>query len=173
MYTEILADGFPYTKIFNPIFNVENRLEALKQVCSDYFAIYDSKTGIYRSATVSMIKSSALDNLAGVCGSIYRNNQDSIFTMDASQLQVYFRFDKHWYYDFEDIVSRLATPTQYAEFKRALDQAIVYKAATDIFLDIDIERYSGLSTYLPRTQYKLLNNFYKTLKWNIATSYVR
>ena len=171
--TEILADGFPYTKIFNPIFNVENRLEALKQVCSDYFAIYDSKTGIYRSATVSMIKSSALDNLAGVCGSIYRNNQDSILTMDASQLQVYFRFDKHWYYDFEDIVSRIATPAQYAEFKTALNGAIVYKATTEIFLNISIERYSGLSTYLPRPQYKNLNNFYKTLKWNIATGYVK
>ena len=28
--TEILADGFPYEKMFDPIFNVENREEALK-----------------------------------------------------------------------------------------------------------------------------------------------
>jgi hypothetical protein len=171
--TEILADGFPYEKMFAPIFNVENREEALKQVCSDYFAIYDAQTGIYRSATVSMVRCSALDNLAGVCASIYRNNQDSIFAMDDSKLQIYYRYDKKWYYDFEDIVSRIATPAQYAEFKTSLNGAIVYKATTDIFLNITIERYSGLSTYLPRAQYKVLNNFYKTLKWNIATGYVK
>ena len=171
--TEILADGFPYHKMFSPIFNLENREEALKQVCSDYFDIYDAQTGIYRSATVSMVKCSALEDLAGVCASIYRNNQDSILSMDAFPLQIYYRYNKHWYYDFEDIVSRIATPEQYAEFKTALNRVVVYKAATDIFLNIDIERYSGLSTYLPRARYKILNDFYKTLKWNIATGYVK
>ena len=171
--TEILADGFPYEKMFDPIFNVENREDALKQVCSDYFAIYDAQTGIYRSATVSMVRCNALEKLAEVCTSIYHNNQDSILTIDESQLQIYYRYDKKWYYDFEDIVSRIATPAQYAEFKTALNGAIVYKATTEIFLNISIERYSGLSTYLPRPQYKNLNNFYKTLKWNIATGYVK
>ncbi len=171
--TEILADGFPYNKIFNPIFNIENREEALTKVCLDFFAIYDAQTGIYRSATVSMVKSSALEDLARVCASIYRNNQDSILAMDEFPLQIYYRYDKKWYYDFEDIVSRIATPEQYLEFKTALDRTIVYKAATDIFLNIEIERYSGLSTYLPRARYKVLNDFYKTLKWNMATGYVK
>jgi hypothetical protein len=120
-----------------------------------------------------MVRCSALEKLAEVCTSIYHNNQDSILTIDDSQLQIYYRYDKKWYYDFEDIVSRIATSAQYAEFKTALNGAIVYKATTEIFLNISIERYSGLSTYLPRPQYKNLNNFYKTLKWNIATGYVR
>ncbi len=171
--TEILADGFPYEKMFDPIFNGKNREEALKQVCSDYFDIYDAQTGIYRSATVTMVRCNALEELAGVCASIYRNNQDSILTMDSFPLQIYFRYNKHWYYDFEDIVSRIATPEQYEEFKAALDRAIAYKAATDIFLNINIERYSGLSTYLPRARYAILNDFYKTLKWNKATGYVK
>ena len=34
-----------------------------------------------------MVRCSALDNLAGICASIYRNNQDSIFTMDDSKLR--------------------------------------------------------------------------------------
>ena len=49
---------------------------------------------------------------------------------------------------------------------------VVYKDATEHFIDVDIKKYSGLSIYIPRPGYTVLNNYYKTLAWNKATGLV-
>lgn len=93
--------------------------------------------------------------------------------VNPSDIQGYFRFNKHWFYDFDDYISRIASADEYASFTEALSRAVIYKAATERFLNITIKKYSGLSTYIPNPEYVYLNNFYKTLRWNIATEMVK
>ena len=67
----------------------------------------------------------------------------------------------------------MASDAEYRDFISALDQAVIYKDATDAFLSITIKNYSGLSIYIPRPEYTVLNNYYKTLQWNQATGLVQ
>ena len=110
--------------------------------------------------------------LAAACKQVFQNHSAEIMTIDRSQIQPYFRYGKHWYYDLDDFVSRLAEDASYRNFSNMLNQVVVYKDATEQFIDIDIEKYSGLSIYIPRPEYTVLNNFYKTLDWNKATGLV-
>ena len=170
--TEILSDGFPYESIIQPLFSLSAE-EASKQVCRSYMEQYRAQSGQYQSATISLVRSAGLNALAAACKPIFQQHREQILTIDRSKIQPYFRFNKHWYYDLDDFVGRVATDAEYRTFISALDQTVVFKDATDSFLSIDIKHYSGLSIYIPRPEYTVLNNFYKTLQWNQATELVQ
>jgi hypothetical protein len=77
-----------------------------------------------------------------------------------------------------------ATADELRAVDEALEQCVVYKAATPEFMgSFSIKTFSGLSMFFPYT--KLYNSseggyvhefalqqYYKTLKWNIATGLV-
>lgn len=170
--TEILAQGFPYSTIMDPLFNGTNREEALKSVCKQYFDMYDANSGAFRSATVTMVRSSYLNELASVTKSIFANNRSKIAKVNPADIQKYFRYNKNWFYDFGDYISRIASEAEYAQFTSTINNAVVYKAATEHFLDIPITNYSGLSTYIPIPSATNLNKYYKTLSWNNATQLI-
>ena len=170
--TEILSDGFPYESIIQPLFTLSPE-EASKQVCKKYMELYRAQSGAYQSATISLVKTDGLNQLAAACKPIFQQHHDQILTIDRSSIQPYFRYNKHWFYDLDDFVGRVATDAEYRTFISALDQAVIYKDATESFLSIDITHYSGLSIYIPRPEYTVLNNFYKTLQWNQSTGLVQ
>ena len=170
--TEILSDGFPYESIIQPLFTLSPE-EASKQVCKKYMELYRAQSGAYQSATISLVKTEGLNQLAAACKPIFQQHHDQILTIDRSSIQPYFRYNKHWFYDLDDFVGRVATDAEYRTFISALDQAVIYKDATESFLSIDITHYSGLSIYIPRPEYTVLNNFYKTLQWNQSTGLVQ
>ncbi|MBR5100529.1 MAG: hypothetical protein IKX34_04415 [Bacteroidales bacterium] len=170
--TEILSDGFPYESIIQPLFSLPAE-ESTKQVCKSYMELYRAQSGLYQSATITLVKTAGLNQLAAACKPIFQAHRDQILTIDRSQIQPYFRFNKHWYYDIDDFVGRLATDAEYRTFLSALNQTVIYKDATESFLSIDITHYSGLSIYIPRPEYTVLNNFYKTLQWNQTTGLVQ
>ncbi len=59
-----------------------------------------------------------------------------------------------------------------SEVRAALNECVLYKAATPYFLDRKIDVHSGLSMYLPANGTAALDEFYKTLSWNKATHLV-
>ena len=166
--TEILTDGFPYKMVMQALFNQPTEA-ALRSVAQGYMEHYRSQTGIYRSATISVVNTYNLPALAEACRPVFHNHQDEILFLDRSRVQRYFRNDKHWYYDIDDFMQQVATDDEYITFNRALNQAVIYRDATEYFLDIPITHYSGLSIYIPRTEYTILNDYYKKLAWNQAT----
>lgn len=169
--TEILSDGFPYEQMMQPLF--EQKTEAaMTSICQRYMEHYRAQTGVYCSATISLVNTAALEPLAAACKTIFRNHQDQILTIDRSGIQAYFRFNKHWFYDIDDFVRRVATDSEYQAFISALARAVIYKDTTENFISIHITHYSGLSSYIPRPEYTVLNNYYKTLQWNQATGLV-
>ena len=170
--TEILADGFPYETIIQTIFNQPTEA-AMRSVAQSYMAHYRSFSDDYRSATVSVVNTLGLTSLAEACRTVFHNHRDQILMLDRSKVQPYFRYNKHWYYDIDDFVQQVATDSEYQAFNRALNAAVIFRDATDYFLDLKISHYSGLSIYIPRPEYTVLNNYYKTLAWNQATGLVQ
>lgn len=170
--TEIMSDGFPYDVMVQTIFSQQPEA-AMHSVAQSFMAHYRSFSGVYASATISVVRTAGMQALANACQTVFRNHQDQILMLDRSHVQPYFRYNKHWFYDIDDFVQQVADDGEYQAFNRALNQAVIYRDATDYFLDLEISHYSGLSIYIPRREYTVLNNYYKTLAWNQATGLVQ
>ena len=171
--TEILSYGFPYSKVFKHAFSYPTDPVAIAR---EYFYYYNGMSGNSRYGTISVVKTSELDELAAASKAVFDKYGDFIPTFDASKVQKYFRENKHWFYDFDDFITQLAGSADAAPVKAALKKAVPYKAATSYFFDlaIDSDKYSGLGTYIPFSPADLeLNEYYKTLEWNKAVGMVK
>ena len=126
-----------------------------------------------RYATISLVKTSELNDVAAAAKDIFETGRDKISSININGIQRYFRGNKHWFFDLDAFIAQIATQEQYTNFKSALEKAVIYKAATPYFIDIPIEDYSGLSTYIPYFNESYLDNYYKTLRWNIDCGMVK
>lgn len=174
--TEVLSNGFLYTQLGDHIFG--NDGPTPQKVCEDYFNSYDIQTGVFRSATISMVDCNRLEPLAQVCNRLFEKYRNTLDTLDPSIIQRYYRYKYHWFYDLQSIVENLgATQEEVEEFMSALNDCIIYKGATPSFLEgasgFKIDTFSGLSMYLPSDGHTELSKYYKTLQWNKITGLVR
>lgn len=173
--TEVLANGFVYTSIGQHL--LKTRTPNPQGICEDYFNSYNIQTGVYRSATISLIDCNMLDPLAEICAFLFDKYRTRLKTMDAGKVQRYYRYDYHWFYDLESIVEGLgATEDEMADFREALEKCIIYRNATPSFMTgssgFDINVFSGFSMYLPSNGHRELDKYYRTLDWNKATALV-
>lgn len=169
--TEVLADGFDYTIMTEYLLKPD--VANLRGVCEAFFSHYDSMEGDYRSATVSMVDCSKMDDLAAVCKEIYSSHRSSLNSLIPEDIQCFGRIGSHrYFYDLEDIVKHLnISEDEYSIFKKALDRCIIYKAATESFIELPIKEFCGLSSYM--TNKVKYDPFYKTLSWNKATGMIK
>lgn len=172
---EILSDGFPYSEIMQHIYRSPMELEA---VAKEYYDCYNSQSGSSRSASISVVKTSELAEVAAQAKAIFSkygaNGNFGNNNIDTLQIQKYYRSGKHWYYDVNGLMEQLAGEDA-AKFTEALQKAVIYKAATPDFLGvkIDKEKFSGLSTYIPsQNADSTLLSYYKKLRWNEDTGYI-
>lgn len=174
---EIKSQGFPYYMMMQPLFK-EDISTALTGICTEYYEYYrkdyekDPQTS---GGTISLIRSAGMDRLATEFAVIAQNHRDEIYNLE--DVQQYFRYDYHWFYDLDDIAQRVAAPAELKDFRDALDEAVVYKAATGGFMlyrgGFYIVHYSGLSSFIPRYgKEERLKEHYRNLKWNKATGLV-
>ena len=171
--TEILAEGFDYKKMARSLLSEEGG--GAVEVCRDYFEFYNNRPdAANRCATISVIDCHRLDALAETCAYLFKKYRLPIDGLSGATVQPYFRFNKHWFYDLEDILVKAGiSNNEKAQLESALDEAIVYKAATQNFLSIRIYTYCGLSMFLPGNGSAYLKNYYKDqLAWNAATGLV-
>ena len=164
--TEILSDGFPYGRIMEHIFRTPTDLQS---VAKEYYDHYNSQNGSIRSATISVVKTKALEDVAAAAAPVFEKYRDNIKTLSQYSLQRYYRENKKWFFDFGDFIKKLAGDQEAAPVIEALDKAVIYKAATPEFLGvkIDPDRYSGLSTYIPLNPSDPdLDAYYKEFQWN-------
>ncbi len=169
---EVLAEGLDYKTLTKHL--LKNDEPDPKAVCKDYFTQYDIQSGVYKSATVSLIDCDKTDNLADVCRDIFAARRDGLAAIDPSEVQRFYRAGKHWFYDLESIVIEAgATESELALLHSALDECVIYKGHTPKFMEeITINIFSGLSMYLPCHGSEELDKYYRTLKWNQATGLV-
>ena len=167
--TEIMAKGFPYYIMMEELLNNKDKAAASTAIAAEYYDYYNSQHG---GATVIVISTSGLPALAQITSRIVSSHRGEIASLNRKSLQWYDRCREHWTYDLDDIISRVATDSEYSAFRSAMTACTVYKAATPTFLSIQINKYSGYGVYLPYPEYNTLNLFYKTLAWNKATGLV-
>lgn len=174
---EIMADGMNYKTMADYL--LSRGAADIKGFCRSYYDYYDSKTGSNRSATVSMVDCSRIDVLAAVCRTIFRNHGINYDSCDKAALQQFFRNrnrnTQKWFYDLRSImVAAGADEAELADLDWALEQCVVYKAATEWFMnDFEIKTFCGLSMYLPYPERNYLNSYYKELAWNKTTGLLR
>lgn len=170
--TEVLAEGFCYGTLTQRLFMEDG--PDLKGACEDYFNQYDTQNGVYRSATISLIDCDKLEPLAEVCRKLFDKYRENIQSLNYSKVQIFYRSNRHWFYDLESILANAGiSMEEMNELEAALDQCVAYKAHTPRFMDsFDIITFSGFSMYLPSHGGRQLDGFYKTLKWNKATGLV-
>ena len=172
--TEILSDGMDYTTMISDL--LEGNRADLVSLATNFFNHYDLSSE-NRSATISVVDCSKLGTLAAVCHNLFRNYDISKDNVDASKLQKYFHHPEHaWFYDLYSIVQAAgASETELSDLQWALDECILYKAATPTFAlyGFPIDTHSGLSIYLPEKKRTQLNSYYRELTWNKLTGLLK
>jgi hypothetical protein len=171
---EVLAAGmYDYTKLLT--FLLKGSSPDLQGLFKDSFDRYNSKTGDYRSATVTLVKTEGLEELASVCRNLVEKYSGALRNAPLSSIQGYFRLNRHYFYDLEDTFDKCgASAEDLATLKDAIARTIVYKNATPSFLgDFEIKTYSGYSMYIPCGGTTLLNSYFKDEPWNKAVGLVK
>ena len=172
---EVLAEGFNYRQIVSHL--LKNTGSDPEAVCRDYFENYNSKSGTERSATISLLKTSGAEKLAEVCRHLAEKYKHQLKTVPADSIQRFYRYNRHWFYDLEDIfIKSRIDKTDSVLLHNTINDCIVYKAATPEFLPgydgFKIDAFSGLTMYLPNNGSAFLNKKYKELRWNKAAMIV-
>ncbi|GHU58752.1 clostripain [Bacteroidia bacterium] len=162
---EIVSPGFVYSTMAQHLFQPQPDLTA---VARDFFDYFNNQSGLYRSATVSVVKTAALENLATVFKSIQSQSPP---VGDLGGLQCFGYGSQKIYFDLGDYVQQSA-PERYMEFQNALDQCVIYKAHTDSYYSAGkpntltpVRAFSGLSVYVPQAAYPEANEACKKLKF--------
>ena len=168
---EILSSGFPYARVMKHIFKSPTDMES---VAEEYFNFYNGQSGASRSATVSLVKSSELGNVAAEAAKVFSSYSAGKPSVDTLSIQRYYRGGKHWFYDLGGLVNQMSQGND-ADFRNALDKAVIYKNTTPYFIEIPVDKnkYSGLSTYIPSpTADPQLLKYYANFKWSKDTGYL-
>ena len=168
--TEVLARGFPYEDFLPALFKEKADLEQVTKSFYDYYSNNSSPYG-----TVSLIKTSELDELALIVNEILKDKtEEDIYALPLSDMQIleYLTTSKpHMLYDFDDFIRHLASNEQYERFTTSMKKVIVSKYATPysfyaaIYSAKKIDHYSGLSVFVPQPSLTRLFDWYKQLAW--------
>lgn len=177
---EIPAAGFNYRTLTHHLLELE--VPDLQGACADYFARYEHDS-LY-GAAITMVDCSRLEPLASVCRTLFDRYRDGILNLSGENVQVYDRGKQYRvFFDLKDLLREAgASESDLADLQAALDEAIVYEAHTDSFIELPLKRCCGLSVYLPSyPDYRadfwhgtaFLDGFYKeNVAWNEATQLV-
>jgi hypothetical protein len=159
---EIIYLGFPYDEIvpelIKPVID-------LNSVARKYFDFYDGQEGAYRSATISVIDTEELENLAKEAAKLASENEINV-DFDKSKIQRLDTYTEQYTFDFADFISKTFPSANTSAFMTQLDKTVLYSVHTPAFLDeYQIDTYCGLSCYIPVPARDDLNRYYQTLQW--------
>lgn len=176
--TETMATGWPYKSIMPYFFTQTAQLD---KIADTFFNYYNTQSGDYQTATVSVVKTSELDNLVSIVkeiladkseSDIYNVNRSSASMQRLEYLVKSGSYNPVLLYDFNDFIKQLATAEQYSRFTACMDNLITYEAHTPMAYfgnpkrSYAINRSCGLSVYVPLEKYTQVNTWYQErLKW--------
>lgn len=173
---EILSPGFE--EIYSSsLYRLFAPTPDLSGFAADYYNYRNAKSGNHRSATVSVINTSAIPHLASLASDIISGTSiDGIGPLDEEKLKTMQRFNRHDYtlfFDLEEYLCELA-PNRVTEIHTAISEAVEYAAATTDFMPtydhgFHIARHCGLTVYIPQSRFPALNAAYTETAWHRAT----
>lgn len=148
--TELPAEGMPYHKTLQYLMPGNSDLTA---AANSTFEHFDAQQGMYRTCTMSVIKTEAIDELAGAMRTLYAATDG---LPDGYQPQAYQTDSDHrrynWsYYDLEHYAMALAgdNTANRDAVTAAIGQAVTAAYATPmLWSTVDLSNHSGLSTLI-------------------------
>lgn len=161
--TEILSPGFIdcYSSSLVSLFLKE---PDLKQFCQKYYALYSAESGPRQSATISLIRTAGLERLTATVADVLNA---PLNVADLGSIQHFDRTSQHAFYDLSDYLEAVST-LPLAAYYEALDNTVVYAAATPYFMNgypysFPIKSHSGLTVYVRDDRFDVLNTAYEDL----------
>lgn len=160
--SEVLNTSYPYDLVLRDLFS-----EDLTEVCRKFYDYYNSRTGIEQSATVSLIDTEYLEELAFETKQILQES-DKKNVSDLSRVSQNFNFVQDidvGLYDFWSLIQDNYFHAGLLQLERTLDKSVLYKAHTRSFLGLPILESSGLTLSL--IDHPWLLEYYTTLDWYV------
>lgn len=164
---EILSPGFDpvYRSSFDKLIGENTDLCGFAE---DYYLRRISMSGDSRSATISVINTAYLQDLATLASSVIASSRTSSGELPADMQ----RFNRNIYplfFDLEEYLCLLA-PERSAEIRETISRAIPYQGATPEFMPgydygFQIRRHCGLTVYIPRGEFPWLDREYFHTAW--------
>jgi len=177
--TETMTAGMTRYDTVEPLFKMEPEAAGM-EICKRFMTHARQESAYSSSATVALYKTANFPSLASICNTIFDEAGSKTSTISIDEIQKYHRSASYWFFDLDDFIKQLLTDSEgtvdpsYSTFQSALSDVVIYKDCTPQFLGltIDTEKYSGISTYIPRSNYEILNEYYRRLEWNKETKLV-
>ncbi|MBE6306353.1 MAG: hypothetical protein E7084_01685 [Bacteroidales bacterium] len=163
--TETMGAGFPYYEIVPLLYHEEINH---KQICVEYYNKYISPASSSNTGgTIALIETKHLEELADICHNIVEGRDQEILDINLKDIQYYDNRPPHVLYDLAHYMQQLATPDEYIQLTETLNKVVPYKAASRRFLNITIDTYCGLSSYIPGSSNdSIVEEFYNNLQWS-------
>lgn len=179
--TELPVDGMPYDLNIKEFFRAGSA--NMVQAATNTFNSYNNLVGAYRTCTMSVINTGALDALADATAAIYKQAQSALPYGFVGQRYEEASQEKCRYFDFRHYVNALCfddngTPRfenakeLMTNFDAALKDCIEYEDSTPmLWASFPLTYHSGLSTYILRSSDKINYRNYNTLSWYDDVAY--
>lgn len=169
--TEILSAGFPYDRVIKNL-NTGSKAELI-EVCNSFYSHYAEQEDSYKqSATVSLIATERLTELAVSVSNLINTDITPLKTSDISNLQTLTlnEDNQRYYLDFKNIMDfayPLQSMPEYEAFLNLFSTVVLYFTHTEkLFDNLDLTSANGLNCYLPsNTTPEYLNTYYQELSW--------
>ncbi len=167
---EIIAEGFPYKEIVGEFFSFPANLRG---ICEDFYNYYANHKngGDYRTASISLVETKKLELLASAMNKIMKKHKKELSSVNLDKLQqLEYYHSKRLLYDLDEYVQQLASDEEYAVFRKALTETILYEVHTPTsffakpFQSFAIEKCCGLTVY-PLSFNPKLDKWYERLEW--------
>ncbi len=167
--TEIPADGMPYDHTLKHLMPANSDLVG---AADETYRYYNAVSGMYRTCTMSVIKTEAMDQLASAMRIVYTNTSG---LPDDYQPQAFQTDDDKklygWsYYDLKHYATALAGENiDYMNIiNRAMDEVVIHAVATPkLWNEVSLTNHSGLSTLIIENadDPEIDNKGYRQLSW--------
>ncbi len=154
---EVLSNGFNYSTLGYNLFLDKPIKERLMLIGDDFVSKYSQ-------CTMSLINLDNMDNFAAKYSAILDSVPDYIGSATPSNVQRYDRYSNHVIFDLSDYIATIA-PEYSDQIDSMLEDIVEYKYATSYFLYISLEKFCGISSYIPFEYYTALTPQYKELGW--------
>ena len=164
--TEIVSPGMTevYPSALSSLFQPTPELEKFAQ---SYFNVWNSKTGDYRSATISVVRTEHLEELALLARAAFLRWEPDM--EDISSLQCFNRNEWRLFFDLKEALLT-ANPALNTYVNGLWKEIVTYSAATPSFLPglahgFTIHTHSGLNCYVPQNEFLYINQGYTQTTW--------
>ncbi len=164
--TDVLSEGFPYQNIVE-FFGRATKQNVI-QLATKYFEYYDQRSGLLRSAAISVTDLSKLEELSSCLDSINQKQNHLFKTAGIQRLDFTQGFPVQLY-DFKDFIDHTYSDKDKLRIDEILKKTLIYRNHTPEFLGNRIDAFSGMTISLLKRS-DVFFPYYSGLEWSKKTN---